>query len=202
MIRFAQEEYDESLKHHRKSLKLNEKVSNMFELSTSYNNIGVVYEEKKEYGAALREYLKGLEIAQKSNSTSYICLIASNVAGIYQETHELDKIEKYVAITLENAEKAGDLYFKGKGIFLQGDIYRQRDEWESASEKYNEAIDLLRTINKPSQLVNYLIGAAGHFQEFGDSEQAREFYNEALGIYQKLGNKNKIGELTKKLNEF
>jgi tetratricopeptide (TPR) repeat protein len=202
LIKVEQGEHDDAYEFYKKSLKLYEKINNIFEIPLSYNNIGTIHHKKGNYNAALEEYLKGFEIVQKNKDVPYLSLIATNISDIYQRTMELDKAEEYAAIALESAEKVGAPHLIARSFFIYGDIYRQRGDWKNASKKYHESLDRIRAGNRPVVFASYLEEAAGYFKEFNEPKQAQKLYNEALEIFQKVGNEKKMREITEKLKEF
>ncbi|MBK7589284.1 MAG: tetratricopeptide repeat protein [Bacteroidetes bacterium] len=59
-------------------------------MSTSYNNLGLVYRSKKEYSKAIYYYKKSLEIKQASNDIQGMVNAYMNIGSAFQNNSMYD----------------------------------------------------------------------------------------------------------------
>ena len=100
-------EYDESLRYHRKSLEIFERIDDALSVADSHLNIAEVYKAKGELKQAMSEYEKGLtlyedvyvdEATKNSDSGTDVSLNSSSFSDL-QHTRSLSKSERILPQT-------------------------------------------------------------------------------------------------------
>lgn len=91
-------EYDESLRYHRKSMKIFERIDDALSVADSHLNIAEIYKVKGEFKQAMSEYEKGLALyedvyVENSDSGTDVSLNSSSFSDL-QHTKSLSKSEE------------------------------------------------------------------------------------------------------------
>ena len=159
------------------------------DVATSYNNIGLVYNDQGNYVKALESYNKALEI--------YLSVFGDkhpNVATNYNNIAVVYFSQGNYAQALEYYNKALELYLSVFGDRHPnvatnynniGAVYFSHGNYAQALEYYNKALEIYLSIfgdRHPDVARScYNIGAV--YYNKGNYDQALEYYNKALEIY-------------------
>ncbi|MBR2475855.1 MAG: tetratricopeptide repeat protein, partial [Bacteroidaceae bacterium] len=130
--------YDRALKLYSEALDIQEKVLGKEhpDTATSYNNIGVVYDNQGEYDKALEYHFKALEIKEKTLGKEHPNTASSynNIGVVYDNQGEYEKALEYHFKALEIREKT-----LGKGhpdtatsYNNIGMVYYNQEEYDNA----------------------------------------------------------------------
>ena len=158
------------------------------DVATSYNNIGLVYNDQGNYVKALESYNKALEI--------YLSVFGDkhpNVATNYNNIAVVYFSQGNYAQALEYYNKALELY-----LSVFGDrhpsvatsynniaaVYFSQGNYAQALEYYNKALELYLSVfgdRHPSVATNYN-NIGGVYDSQGNYAKALEYYNKALEI--------------------
>ena len=87
-------------------------------------------------------------------------------------------------------------------MMVYGMIYGRRRDWNKSKEYFESAINLSKKINSPEMLAQNLFNYAFMLRDKGEIPAAKEILNEAITIYQDLGNKLKVEYLRSELNNI
>lgn len=123
-------EYDESLRYHRKSIEIFERIDDPLSLADSHLNIADIYKARGELKQAMSEYEKGLSLyediyvddANKNSDTSTDISLASSSVSDLQRTRSLSKSERILpqATTVDNTDK--EILIKNESISAKKSI--------------------------------------------------------------------------------
>ena len=158
------------------------------DVATSYNNIGLVYNDQGNYVKALESYNKALEI--------YLSVFGDkhpNVATNYNNIAVVYFSQGNYAQALEYYNKALELYLSVFGDRHPsvatnynniGGVYDSQGNYAKALEYYNKALEIRLSVfgdRHPSVATNYNnIGSV--YDSQGNYAKALEYYNKALEI--------------------
>ena len=174
------------------------------DVATSYNNIGLVYNDQGNYVKALESYNKALEIylsvfgdKHPNVATNY-----NNIAVVYfSQGNYAQALEYYnKAFSQGNYAQALEYYNKALELYLSvfgdrhpsvatnynniGGVYDSQGNYAKALEYYNKALEIRLSVfgdRHPSVATNYNnIGSV--YDSQGNYAKALEYYNKALEI--------------------
>ena len=165
----------------------------------SYNNIGLVYSDKKDNKKALEYYEKALALAKKTKKRDTEADILTNIAFVHGTKKEHATV---LAISLEAAkirEEIEDLHGASESYRVIGEAYMYQGEYEKASQYLTKALkiatdneDLLKIA-----LVNSNIGDLS--TEKKDFRASIPYYNKGYEIGKEIGSmiliKEAVGDL-------
>ena len=186
--------YDKALELEKQLLQIREKLYGLEhpDTATSYNNIGVVYDDKGDYDTALECYLKALAIREKvlglehpDTATSY-----NNIGSVYFDQGDYDTALEYYFKDLAICEKVLGLEhpdtaasYKGMGV-----VYYGRGDYSKALEYYLKALSIEEKVlglEHPSTAASYN-NIGNVYDDKGDCDTALEYCFKALSILEKV----------------
>ncbi len=132
---------------------------------SSYNNLGIAYENLEDYNTALEYYLRGISLAKRMPSEQrFLAMLHNNIGSCYMKRGNpddaLENMEEALRIRIANADKAGE-----------ASSYRMIGLFYSSEEMYSEALSYF---NRGYSLANET-GSKPVLA--GISEQIFEIYN-------------------------
>ena len=83
---------------------------------------------------------------------------------------------------LDLAQDLNDPLFEWSILRDIGATYRTLDDYESADQSYNEALIIAQTVEDWAKVGNSLNDLAGLYADWGNDEQAFEYYHRAVDI--------------------
>ncbi len=159
--------------------------------ATSYNDIGLTYDNLGNYPKALEYYQKALDIQEKvlgkdhpNTATSY-----NNIGGVYKSQGDYTKALEYYFKDLAICEKVLGKEHPSTATSYNniGGVYKSQEDYTKALEYYFKALDIReKVLGKvhPDTASSYNnIGLTYHTQ--GDYTKALEYYFKALDIVKK-----------------
>ncbi len=159
--------------------------------ATSYNEIGMVYDNKGNYSKALKYYFKALAIREKVLGTEHHDTATSynNIGMVYYAQGDYGKALDYYFKALAIVEKvlgkehpdtATSYNNIGRVYALQGDYDKTLEYYYNALKIYEKALGK----EHPDTATSYNnIGRV--YASQGDYDKALEYYYNALKIYEK-----------------
>ncbi len=170
--------------------KLHDKES--IEAATSYNNIGLVYNDQDDHGKALEYFFKALAINEKVLGTAHPSTATSynNIGLVYDNQGDYDKALEYYSKALAIYEEVfgTEHSFTATSYNNIGMVYHAQGNDPKALEYLNKAYQIVEKVlgvEHPNTASSYNnIGLVYHAQ--GDYGKALEYYSKALKIKNKV----------------
>ncbi len=188
-IYFEIASYDESLDLYHKIVTYN--INDTIK-SRSYNNIGMVYNDKGDYDQALEYYRKALAIDEKVFGKEHpsTASLYSNIGSVYYDKGNYDQALKYYGKALAIEEKVFGKEHPSTATSYNniGLAYYDKGDYDQALEYYRKALAIREKVLGKEHLrtaTSYNnIGLV--YSDKGDYDQALEYYRKALTILQKV----------------
>lgn len=168
-------------------------TDNQSELSSAYNNYGVIKEMKQELDSALFYYEMGLEIKQSLGDSLGIPYSLLNIANInalkgnYERA--LDLYNEGLAIRLERK----DMFGVSESYIILGEYYMLRENWEQALFYLRQAIKVGSEIK-----YHYLVQSC--YEDMAKIFESTARFDSAL-VYQRKATNFRDSLTTVNLNE-
>ncbi len=144
---FKKGELDKAIEHYQKVLGKSgkEKENGGQHRSIVYNDLGLIYLEKKDYDSAIAEFKKGLEINPGSP------LIRNNLGIAYIGKNEYNSAASEFRKAIEINPKSEEAYFNLVRIYLDQGEYREAGEILRQLEKVNPQSPRLKRMHRQHQ---------------------------------------------------
>ncbi|MCK4665039.1 MAG: CHAT domain-containing protein, partial [Bacteroidales bacterium] len=150
---------DKALEYYLKALEIFKELlgEKHTTVASSYNNIGLVYDDKSEYDKSLEYHFKSLEIKKELLGEKHTDVASSyaNIGNVYTDKSEYDKALEYYFKSLEIIKEL--LGEKHTNVALSynniGFVYTDKSEYDKALEYYQLGIaSVLKKFNDTANI--------------------------------------------------
>jgi serine phosphatase RsbU (regulator of sigma subunit)/TPR repeat protein len=155
---YFQGNYSETINFWQKALNSFESINDKTGVSNMLSNLGALYANQGDDVKALDFHLRSLKAAEDANNTFRIATSMINIAVIYlnnKKTHDLS--QKYNLSALPIAEKLGYNDGIGTAAVNLGEIYFQKEDYDTALFYFEKSLNAFRKSNSgnvPYSLTN------------------------------------------------
>jgi len=141
---------------------------------------------------------RSIELANAVGDLSTMGYALSNLAGCKLNMEDLDGAEELVERCLPIAAKLNDPLMTSTLLFHKGYVRTGRKQWSEARPYFERSLGILRDIDMPSRLGQWLMEVAEMFVQNGEVQGARVLLDEAFDIATKLGHQNLLDKVIEK----
>ena len=160
--------------------------------ATSYNNIGLVYNELGDYDKALEYYLKSLAIDEKVLGAEHpdTATLYNNIGLVYNDLGDYDKALEYFFKALAIYEKVLGIEHPATASSYNniGGVYKDLGDYDKALEYYLKSLAIDEKVlgaEHPDTATLYN-NIGGVYKDLGDYDKALEYYLKSLAIDEKV----------------
>ncbi|MBL4669814.1 MAG: tetratricopeptide repeat protein [Flavobacteriales bacterium] len=181
-----QGDYDKSMEHYDKALKIAIKSGNKKTESRTKLNIGGLYQAKGDYDSALKYYKEALVIDESLKAKRDISGTLNNIGIIYtRQGRYLEALERFQRC-LSNFKEEGNK--RGVATTLQnmGNVYSTLKYYEKAETYYLETLEIQQELGNEREVLKTLINLGGVYKDTEKYDKALDYYKEALKIGGKI----------------
>ncbi len=164
-------------------------------ISSSYNNIGIIHDDKANYPEALKYQFAALKIQEEIGDQQGIAFSYDNIGLVYMHENDYDKALKYFSDYLKSSEEIEDNSGIADAYINIGDVYTKQKKNSDASLYLNKGLLLSKEIGSLDYIKNGYDGLAKLDSAQGNFKQALEHYKLYINYRDSLFNE----ENTKKL---
>jgi signal transduction histidine kinase len=191
----AKSELDSALYFHNKSLVLRIKENDSIGIADSYNNFGIIYDERGEYLKSLNSYFKALNIYEKVDAPfDRLCLVYVNIGIVYKKQKEYKKslnfYKKAIGTYKKNNHRVGEIITTSN----ISSIYLELEDFETAIKYSEVAAEGLKEIGYSRYIAymkhNMAIAKTG-LKNYAD---AVNLYLEIIDEFEKTDNKFELAD--------
>jgi tetratricopeptide (TPR) repeat protein len=193
-------ELDKSEQYYEEALDLSQKSKNIQQIGYGHSLLGWLYADKSEYVKAREEFEKAFDVWGKAGAKFYQAYASLRLAWVNTELGEIDKAKSFLDQTLRYAVEAGDKLLVAFADVGKGMLFRVQKRWKESIEHFEKSLQECEAINAKRWHV-YLLAKMVlceyakvylEREQEGDREKARNLFNQALEIFQKMGAKKDI----------
>jgi len=141
---------------------------------------------------------RSIKLANAVGDLSTMGYALSNLAGCKLNMEDLDGAEELVERCLPIAAKLNDPLMTSTLLFHKGYVRTGRKQWSEARPYFERSLGILRDIDMPSRLGQWLMEVAEMFVQNGEVQEARVLLDEAFDIATKLGHQNLLDKVIEK----
>jgi len=153
-------------------------------LAGAYCRAGQLEKNLDDLAEAVREF-------RKAGSYGNVVIWGTNLGEGYLLNHQYDEARQELKATLELAEIRGLKFYAASCHYLLGEISLRADPTQektpSAKICFEKAIAICRGIKAENQLALAYAGLGRYHKLQGDVAAARDYLNQALEIFERLG---------------
>ena len=218
----VKKEYNESLEHFRKALKLDKIIYDKFKINKlplieSYINVGSAHGKLKDFNNALNSYQESLDTLQKlnkevdtlgfkteENEQEYYKNILQYYQKIQATLSSIDVKNENSKHTIENHAD-----FIATYQYTLGSVYKKLGQDQEAIQHYESACGVYQIMKDHEQLLNCNLELASMYEKSEQYEKAGQCYKLACESYaitsnlEQVGTCNiRLGSVYEKLGEY
>tara|TARA_B100000767_G_scaffold136934_1_gene129655 strand:+ start:186 stop:1388 length:1203 start_codon:yes stop_codon:yes gene_type:complete len=162
-------------------------------LAASMDALGVNACKQRRLETATKWHEESLDIATKIDHDQLICMALNNLSVVELYKGNPKKAEMYLKMSVELAEKMGNLTFQASALGNLGNLAYDEDKWIEAKGYYERALTILQLLDTKLSVTSVLLKAgildnlgiiARHEQKPNES---RKLHMESLKIKTVLG---------------
>src|SRR5690606_6864837 len=160
----------------------------------SYNNMGIVYDQKGDYDTSLENYFKALKVYEAQPVPfDKVPMVLSNIGIIYKKQKDYNKTLEYYNKALQ-INKNNQYYFEiSVTSWNMGSVLLKLNEYDSALVYSNKAKNIYSKLGNHRYVPYMLQNIAEAKDSLKIHEESQNLYKEAIHIFEK---ENNLYELT------
>ena len=170
-----------------KALKIAEETQNLKDMTTSINNIGVIYYEQGNNKKAMEYYLRSLEIAEKMKRKKSIAFALGNLGNVYKNLGQMDKAIESQTRCLQLAEEVKDEESKANALHSLAVIYSDLYQDEKALDYDTRALAIHTAADDQNAMAQSMIIIGLSYSRLNQAAKGIEILEKSLAIGQKGG---------------
>jgi serine phosphatase RsbU (regulator of sigma subunit)/Tfp pilus assembly protein PilF len=176
-----------ALELYLQSLSISQEINDSVRVVTALINIGLIYSKKESsIDKAQDNYLKALKISEQINYLIGIGTITVNLGELFFQKGQYKEALVYFEKSLEVFRKAktGSIPYTLINI---GKIYAKEKYYQNAFKYLEEALEIAKQNNSKLEIGQALLGLANTCLQKGDTQKAKDYYEQAEKITYEIG---------------
>jgi tetratricopeptide (TPR) repeat protein len=161
-------------------------------ISSSLNNLGLLYKDQGKLEEAKKLYLESLEIKRTLGDKKGISESLNNLGLLYKNQGKIEEAEKLYMESLEIRRSLGDKKGISSSLSNLGVLYKNQSKIEEAEKLYLESLEIYRFLGVKKGISGSLNNLGLLYKDQGKIEEAEKLYLESLEIRRLLGDKKGI----------
>jgi tetratricopeptide (TPR) repeat protein len=180
-------EWEKAEEMHVRSLEIAEEIGDFGEIANQCNNLGLIYEQRGELEKAEQIQKRSLDIEKKIGRLDGIANSYGNIGLIQIKRRKLDEAKENIDKSLSLYEQLGDPEGLARQYGNLGTLFMVRDELDLARELLETSLAMSKVHGFWETIAKSYINLGTISQRGGDVQKARKYWDEALGLYEKVG---------------
>jgi len=136
----------------------NPRIARLTVLASIHNHLGILYMRTGDIKKKLFNYFECRRISENIHDTASLSLNSMDLGDAYTSLGKLDSALTYAQEALMFSNESGYKKYKGYILYIVGNIYFKKENYDSAKKYFDESIQ----INKEQQNL-YFLGKCLYF---------------------------------------
>ena len=196
----AMGDFDKSLEYLMKSYEIRKVLSNTRLIAISLGNIGHVYWAKGEYDKALEYNEKSLQLRERENDLFGVAVVYNNIGNIHYKKEDYKSALQYYNKSLKYKQRLNDSLGMGTAMNNIGCVFFQDKNYNKAINHFEKALSIRKKIDNKIGISESLHHLVESYMTIKNFKQARHYLSLSINNYKKLGDEQKVVQLSKQLN--
>ena len=203
LLLYWQGQLEEALKYYNLSLILKKEIKDKRGEALLYNNIGATYYSLEKYDSVLYNFKQALAIYQELNDLRGQAMPYFNIGEVYFEKKQDYKSALYHYKKSYDIQLAiGDINGQAASLSKMGTCYSALKNYNEAIRMQQQALQMLREINTPTQISAVLKDLSFTYEKIGDYNNALKCHKEHIIIKDSLASITNIQQVAKLKEEY
>jgi len=143
-----------------------------------------------------------LELATETGNNRNRAMALGNLGLVYQTRGDLDKAEEMLLKALEIYEKLGRLEGMASNYCNLGLVYEGRGDLDKAEEMLLKSLEINEKPGRLEGIANNYSALGLVYKTRGDLDKARQYWEQAVGLYKKIGMPHMVEKIQGWLDEI
>jgi tetratricopeptide (TPR) repeat protein len=143
---------------------------------------------------ALEHFSRAVELSSSLGDVGALVFALSNQAAALIEMQELEKALEMLQTCQQINKKINDPFIGASLHLYRGYVYRRKGDWDWAKGEFARCLEIMRTIEVPMKLSQFLFEIAKMYLEEGEQTQGRALLMEAYQVASAIGHKGLMDE--------
>lgn len=177
---YMQGQYPEAFKSWEPSLQIYEELGDYKMVANLLSNMGSIYYSIGKNVEAIEYFLRSLKIAEELSDSTRISTLFLNVGVVYSEMQAtFDTAQNYYLRAIEMGEAIGAPDVVGIGTINLGEIYVEKEEYDSALNCFEKALTIVSSGIDSASVYNFM---GSIYSERGEHQTALGYHQDALAM--------------------
>lgn len=185
-VNYIKSNYDESMRNHVIALEIFRKLDDKEGIIFSLNGIGLVHLGQDDFEAAIAAHREGIRLGIQINDSVNITRLTFNLSISLDELGRYDEALDKLNETKQIAQKIGFWQIYRMALTRKGDVFRHRNQMDSALYYYNASLTENRFPSKWEEAFAHS-GIANVYLQLGNLSLAEEHAKMSLALAEKVG---------------
>ena len=186
-------DYDQGLKHLKKSLTLVEELDTKQEIARTLSFIGKLHFYRGDYDAAIEYYQWGLGVAEEGGSKHYILYTSCLIGFAYWLKGEINRALEYGKRSLNLAEEINCKYLIIRCCDLIGLSYNTKGYFDRAIEFFEQQMKVAQEISNRREIIDAFNHIGSVYRNKGDLDKALPYMEKSLALYDENVEREALG---------
>mgnify|MGYP000367840860 CR=1 FL=1 len=195
----VRQNFPKSIAKNQASLEIARQINDTVLIAGALNNIGINYERLGLPKEAITYYLESLQYSKANGDDRMLCFTYRNVAFLYQKLGDEAKAIEFFNKGGEVARNSDHHMIVYIADLTDASNYRRNGQYQAAIESLNKAFTLCTNNYSRGVVLNDM---ATIYQEQKDWTKALNYFQQAITIIEKSGNRDHLEEAQLSLAEL
>jgi tetratricopeptide (TPR) repeat protein len=183
----CQHRFDESIVTKKEVLRILERSGDITMISKVSTSLGNDLRQLSKFEEANEYQETAVKLARMAGDLNTLGFALANSAAIYIEEGNWLRGEEMIDSATSIFKKLNDLLMLSTLHLYRGYLYAKKGEWEWAKVEFTDSINIIRSVDMPVRLSEWLYQVAQAYIENNDGEQALQLLQEAYQVAESVG---------------
>ena len=191
-----------ALENFGKALTIYESKQSKANIARVYQNMGMVYSDKKDWSKAVEAFENCLQIAEETQEKQLRVLTYLNLGKTYALQGTILKAKTFSNKALKMFKRMNDILGIAEAYHVLGIIYSHENDFERGDKFLSESIKINKEKDYKEGLAETYVTYAKLHLDNGLIDRAKENYMKAINIYQMMNIDVKVKEIQSLMDEL
>jgi len=183
----SQHRFDESITTKKEVLRILERSGDITMISKVSTSLSNDLRQISKFEEAIEYQESGVKMARMAGDLNTLGFALANSAAIYIEEGNWLRGEEMIDSASSIFKKLNDLLMLSTLHLYRGYLYAKKKEWDWAKVEFKESLDIIRSIDMPVRLSEWLFQVALAYLENDENDDALLLLQEAYQVAERVG---------------
>jgi tetratricopeptide (TPR) repeat protein len=179
--------YNESILKKKEVLRILERSGDITMISKVSTSLGNDLRQLKQYEEANKYQEIAVKLARMAGDLNSLGFALANSASLFIEEGDWQRGEEMIDSATSIFKKLNDLLMLSTLHLYRGILCAKKGNWEWAKVEFKESIDIMRSVDMPVHLSEWLYEVAQNYIENNECEHALKLLQEAYQVAESVG---------------